>query len=397
MEASSAGQHCPLTLPEHTASHLRLGLALLEADRPHEARVALQGASPCDEATVDPTAIPLQHWALAYSSWLVGRWDSAVIEVQAGLAAAEADGAALHGVAWAGVGVVVAIHRDDLLAARGLLSRVQRQLVADTAACPLWSQGAEALLVEAEGQPDVALKVMADGWDRAGPARHLSAYRLFGPELVRLALSHGDRRRAASVAEEIEESAGRLSASGARGAVLRCRGLLADDPGVLLRAVDALREAPRALELASACEQAAASLQRSGRASLASSLLGQALSAYRSLGATRDLARIAGAISPGDDAVVAAGPKRPSPPGRRTSGGVGGAQLSGRELEVLELLMAGIGTRAIAERLFLSHHTVRNHAQSILRKLGVHSRLEAVSVARREGFQPPNAPEPSAD
>jgi PAS domain S-box-containing protein len=57
--------------------------------------------------------------------------------------------------------------------------------------------------------------------------------------------------------------------------------------------------------------------------------------------------------------------------------------LTAREREVLELLARGEGTRAIARRLSISTATVRNHTQSILVKLGVHSRLEAVALAFR--------------
>ena len=70
---------------------------------------------------------------------------------------------------------------------------------------------------------------------------------------------------------------------------------------------------------------------------------------------------------------------------RRTSGGVG-KDLSAREREVLELLGAGVSTANIAAQLFLSVHTVRNHVQSILTKLGAHSKLEAVAIATREGL-----------
>lgn len=59
--------------------------------------------------------------------------------------------------------------------------------------------------------------------------------------------------------------------------------------------------------------------------------------------------------------------------------------LTSREIEVLELLAEGVSTQDIAERLYVSTNTVRNHAQSILMKLGVHSRLEAVSAAVRQG------------
>ena len=62
-----------------------------------------------------------------------------------------------------------------------------------------------------------------------------------------------------------------------------------------------------------------------------------------------------------------------------------GAVLSARELEVLLLLDDHLGTDEIAKRLFISEHTVRSHVKSLLRKLGVSSRrdaLEALAVAR---------------
>ncbi len=60
--------------------------------------------------------------------------------------------------------------------------------------------------------------------------------------------------------------------------------------------------------------------------------------------------------------------------------------LTRRELDVLELLVEGVSTRGIAERLFVSVNTARNHVQRVLAKLGVHSRLEAVALASREGL-----------
>ena len=57
-----------------------------------------------------------------------------------------------------------------------------------------------------------------------------------------------------------------------------------------------------------------------------------------------------------------------------------GAVLSARELEVLLLLDEHLGTDEIAKRLFISDHTVRSHVKSLLRKLGVSSRREALEV-----------------
>ena len=62
------------------------------------------------------------------------------------------------------------------------------------------------------------------------------------------------------------------------------------------------------------------------------------------------------------------------------------AVLSARELEVLLLLDEHLGTDEIAARLYISEHTVRSHVKSLLRKLKVSSRreaLEALATARR--------------
>jgi PAS domain S-box-containing protein len=57
--------------------------------------------------------------------------------------------------------------------------------------------------------------------------------------------------------------------------------------------------------------------------------------------------------------------------------------LTRREVEVLRLMADGLGTKGVAEGLHVSRATVRNHVQSILAKLGVHSRLEAVAYANK--------------
>ena len=60
--------------------------------------------------------------------------------------------------------------------------------------------------------------------------------------------------------------------------------------------------------------------------------------------------------------------------------------LTPRQLEVLHLLAQGHSTAQIAERLAIQPETVRNHIRGLLRALGVHSRLQAVSEARRRGL-----------
>ncbi len=58
--------------------------------------------------------------------------------------------------------------------------------------------------------------------------------------------------------------------------------------------------------------------------------------------------------------------------------------LTGREVEVLQLVAQGMTSREIGEKLFISENTVKNHVRNILDKLGLHSRNEAVMYALRE-------------
>jgi DNA-binding CsgD family transcriptional regulator len=93
---------------------------------------------------------------------------------------------------------------------------------------------------------------------------------------------------------------------------------------------------------------------------------------------------------------VSAGPaaartETPAPPETTASDFQGdAAALTAREREVLWCLARGLSTRAIANELSLAPVTVRNHVQSILPKLGVHSKLEAVVAAHRLGLASPS-------
>jgi DNA-binding NarL/FixJ family response regulator len=60
--------------------------------------------------------------------------------------------------------------------------------------------------------------------------------------------------------------------------------------------------------------------------------------------------------------------------------------LTRRELEVLQMLAAGLSNKEIAARLNISEHTVKFHVASILGKLGAGSRTEAVSLGIRRGL-----------
>jgi DNA-binding CsgD family transcriptional regulator len=99
-----------------------------------------------------------------------------------------------------------------------------------------------------------------------------------------------------------------------------------------------------------------------------------ALDAFRRLGARRDA----------DEALAvlrSLGNRTRGVPAPRTSG-----PLTGREREVLALLVEGLANQQIADRLFLSRRTVEHHVGSIFAKLGVSTRAEALAYAIRHGM-----------
>jgi DNA-binding CsgD family transcriptional regulator len=100
----------------------------------------------------------------------------------------------------------------------------------------------------------------------------------------------------------------------------------------------------------------------------------------------RALERLAAAAQPGNghargwEPVTSAGPvpiPLPSPKA---------PPLTEREQEILRWVAAGLPNKEIARRLGISLATVRNHIHNILEKLDVHSKLEAVSLAFRQGW-----------
>jgi DNA-binding CsgD family transcriptional regulator len=97
--------------------------------------------------------------------------------------------------------------------------------------------------------------------------------------------------------------------------------------------------------------------------------------------------RSIGAPTPGSHAQRA-----PGAAGSRTTGPLDGSgtgdrpSLSPRETEVLLLLARGQSSQDIADLLCISVLTVRNHTRNILQKMGVHSQLEAVALAYRDGL-----------
>src|SRR6185437_4132060 len=103
----------------------------------------------------------------------------------------------------------------------------------------------------------------------------------------------------------------------------------------------------------------------------------------------------AGRVGPGYLAALlsACGQADAGPPRRGAAGPPGLAEpLTGRELEVLQLLAAGKSNQRIARDLVVALDTVKKHVTHILGKLSAANRTEAVARARQLGLVPDTAP-----
>ena len=82
---------------------------------------------------------------------------------------------------------------------------------------------------------------------------------------------------------------------------------------------------------------------------------------------------------------------KPGPPANRKSLAVGKPVrlgLTSREQQVLEEICQGLSNREIADKLFVSEHTIKTHVSNLLVKLEVRRRTQAIRVARKHNLVP---------
>jgi DNA-binding CsgD family transcriptional regulator len=147
----------------------------------------------------------------------------------------------------------------------------------------------------------------------------------------------------------------------------------------LARSVALFEESPRRLALGSALEDYGRCLATTDRAA-GVAVLGRALELYLTLGAEWDARRVRGRLAD-------LGVRRRIVSVRESGGGL--PSLTGAETQVARLVSDGSTNREIADRLFLSPHTVNSHLRHIFAKLAINSRTElARIVAEQEAGGP---------
>jgi len=193
------------------------------------------------------------------------------------------------------------------------------------------------------------------------------------PQMVRIALAVGDRELAESAVADANRRA-ELSPDVPSLAAIAAHasGLLDADVDQLSEAVSLFKRSPRTLALAAAWEDLGQAHQRHGAADSAIDALTQALVLFARSGATQDAARLRSRLR-------ALGVRRRVT--RAEKPATGWAAMTKSELAVAELAADGLTNREIAERLFVSTHTVNTHLRHVFAKLQVNSRVDLTRLA----------------
>jgi ATP/maltotriose-dependent transcriptional regulator MalT len=230
-----------------------------------------------------------------------------------------------------------------------------------------------------DGRPEAALR-LADRYLRqvGDPIRtdHVPGLWL----AVRAAAAAGDVERAAAAASTIEALAAALDtellkalAAASRGHLARARGETETARRHFEEAIALFTRGRAPYEMAETRLDLAAIQRALGDRAGADAECRAALAAFTRLGAQEGAARAARLLEAPDCA----------------PGGTSSAielPLSDRELEVLKLVASGLSNAEIAERLFLSSHTVKRHVANILGKLDLPTRAAAAAFAARAGL-----------
>jgi DNA-binding CsgD family transcriptional regulator/tetratricopeptide (TPR) repeat protein len=379
-EAVRLADRSPQRVGHRYPVHVTRGHILMEADRLADARHTLQAGLRISEELGVRWALPSFQVFLAVERFFAGEWDDAIAEFETALELAEETDERYSLVLGGSIRARIALHRGDLQRAEQEAGTAEAELAAGGARYRgHWATWVRALLLEAGGAVPEAYTTLARCWDACAASGLAVEYPVLGPDLVRLALAAGEEGRAEQVTRAVADLAAAQQVPSLTGAALRCQGLLARDPELLVAAVDAYERSPRALEPALAREDAAAALAAKGDPGTAGSLLQQARGTFEHLDAARDLARVDARLR---DLGVRRGRR-----GRRRRPSIGWESLTPTERKIVDLVAEGLSNPQVGERLYVSRRTVQTHLAHVFAKLDVSSRAQLAVHATRHGDQ----------
>ena len=343
-----------------------------------QAREFAQRTGSLDSATW-ATAAVLRYW--------LGQWDDALAELGSDAPDALGQVYSFLSESWAallvhGVAALIAGRREQRTTAsqhlreglalpiEGLADRENRDFLL----------AAHALSLEQSGDTRSAMLRLAEIVPRRDGEMTLTHQWL--PDVVRLAVTVGDRKVAQEAAEACQdEAAAETRPARAAAASLRCYGLLESDPDRLAEAVTHYRTVGPAVELPAALEDLAVVLAGHGHEEDARSLLNEAVARYEDMQARWDIRRAEGRLRP-------YGIRRGVRGRRGPRAASGWEALTPTEIKIAALVARGDSTSDIAKGMFLSRRTVQTYISRILTKLGAKGRVEIVREALRHDVSP---------
>jgi DNA-binding CsgD family transcriptional regulator/tetratricopeptide (TPR) repeat protein len=311
-----------------------------------------------------------------------GRMDDAREESLTGLQDAEDTGSLRPMVQLLALLVRLAIHEADLNQAADYLHRVDQLLATADVGRRDEVTWARAEYCMARNRPAAAFEALADGYGSLSdwPSLLVREPRAV-VQLVRMTRQLGRPQQARIVMEATQAVAARNSSSHSlAGVAAHARGLLDGNLHSLRRAVHVLRLSPRPLLRASAMEDLARAEYAAGHHARALELTREAGELYRCGGSTHDHRRTESRLR----SWQTPRPRQPHQthlaepvvtPAVRPKDAAW-RSLSESELRVVRLVAKGLSNREVADRLYLSPHTVDSHLRHSFAKLGVSNRIE---------------------
>jgi len=343
-------------------------VALGVLDRPEEAFAAARQAQRLADQVGTVVRLVQAHSALGQLFFHTGRWADAMAEVQTLPEDLKEPIAACCDL---GIAAVVRFHQGEIAMARQHLAAAvpHARLIGSQIIGPLAM--ARSMDREQAGALPEALAVLTAEF--ASNTEGLDEIEDLLPDAVRLAVMVGDIETARALAGHAADLAAGSEIPHRQANALYCSGLVHRDATRLLAAAGWYGDAGRPLLCGKALEAAAESFIHSADRGQARTAFTRALEAYASLGASRDVARLQARFR---EHGIRRGPRA-----KHRQAHSGWDSLTPTEAKVAAFVQEGLSNPEIADRLLLSRRTVATHVSHILKKLGVHSRIDIAREA----------------
>ncbi|MET7857730.1 AAA family ATPase [Streptomyces sp. NPDC005318] len=322
----------------------------------------------------------LPHWHAARACALLeqGALDDAAVEAEASLMVADELEITLPNPQARSVLALVEIRRGDLAKARDHLRAAETGSGTKTQRYGPWVSLARAGLADAEGEDGEAAAALTGSFASREPTRLLAVPLSHWPGIVRIALGDEDPSVAQAVSGALRSLTAQDESRQIIGAVrAHVDGLLDRDPRALVSAITGYRNTGRPLALAAACEDLGELMAASADTTPAIPYFEEAGQLASASGARRDQERIRRRLR---QLGVRTAPVR-----NHTASPQGLGNLTESEQKLIPLVVQGLTNRAIADRLYVSVHTVNTHMKHIFTKLGINSRVELTRLAIERG------------